>query len=337
MEHTFLNDLLGCISVSGYEEPAQQVVEEYMREYADVIQKDEMHNVICVLNPECKTRIMLSAHADEIGLMISNVTEEGMLQVVARGGIVPPTYLGRQVCINSQNGIVYGVVQAHRKAFDNKELGASDFVIDIGAENKEDALKYIAIGDPIVPDTQIRKMANGRFSARAFDDRIGVYIIMEAIKRAKQSGCKVGVYSASTVGEETTKTGAYWSSARIRPSLAIVVDVTYTSDCMGMNPAETGTVLLGKGPVLCNSPIVAKDLNEQMEKCAQKSGVLVQREAASGFSYTDGDKIHFSNEGVPIVLVSVPLRYMHMPAEVADEKDVEGCIKLITQFLVDYM
>src|SRR5699024_5259810 len=169
-----------------------------------------------------------------------------------------------------------------------------------------------------------------------FRSRIGVYIIMEALKRARERGCKAGVYAASTTGEETTKTGAYWCSTRIRPTLAIVVDVTYTSDCIGMNPAEMGTVELGKGPVLCNSPIVVKEWNQKLEDCAKEAGIPVQREAASRLSYTDADKIHFSNEGVPVVLVSIPLRYMHMPCEVADENDVENCIELIARFLTAY-
>lgn len=336
MKKEFLEALLTSISVSGYEEPVQQVVEKEMAEYADEIQKDQMENLVCVLNPESKTRIMLSAHGDEIGLMISNITEEGRLQVIDRGGIVPGTYPGQQVCVKNSRGIVYGVVEASRDLFKKEDLGTKDFVIDIGAKSREDALQYVDLGDPIVLDTHIRNLANGRFSARALDDRLGVYIIMEALKRAKEKGCKVGVYAASTTGEETTKTGAYWTSARIDPTLAIVVDVTYTSDCLDMNPAEMGTVELGKGPVLCNSPIVVKKLNQKMVECAKKAGIKVQREAASRLSYTDGDKIHFSNKGVPIVLVSIPLRYMHMPCEVADEKDVEGCIELIAQFLADY-
>ena len=162
----------------------------------------------------------------------------------------------------------------------------------------------------------------------------GVNLLDHAKKLAKERGCKAGVYGASTTGEETTKTGAYWTSTRINPTMAIVVDVTYASDYNGMDPAETGTVLLGDGPVLCNSPIVVKALNAKMEECAKEAGIPVQREAASRLTYTDGDKIHFSNQGVPMVLVSIPLRYMHMPAEVADEKDVEGCIELIAEFLV---
>ena len=336
MNETFLTNLLSSISVSGYEEPVQEVVEAEMKNYADEIRRDEMQNLTCVLNPDSDVRIMLSAHADEIGLMISNIREDGRLQVIDRGGIVPATYPGRQVRIKTKNGEVYGVVEAYRSLFKDENLGTKQFLIDIGAKDKEDALNYVSLGDPIVPDTPIRKLANGKFTARALDDRLGVYIIMEALKRAKELGCKAGIYAASTTGEETTKTGAYWTSARIQPTMAIVVDVTYTSDCSGMDPAEMGTVCLGEGPVLCNSPIVVKALNEKMEECAKKAGISVQREAASRLSYTDGDQIHFSNQGVPMVLVSIPLRYMHMPAEVADEKDVEGCVELIAQFLPGY-
>ena len=270
MNEKFLNNLLNSISVSGYEEQVQDIVTEEMKEYTDEIRRDEMQNLTCILNPENDVRIMLSAHADEIGLMISNIREDGRLQVIDRGGIVPATYPGRQVRIKKKHGEVYGVVEAYRDLFKEENLGTKHFLIDIGAKDREDALKNVSLGDPIVPDTHIRKMTNGKFTARALDDRLGVYIIMEAIKRAKELGCKVGVYGASTTGEETTKTGAFWTSTRINPTLAIVVDVTYTSDCSGMNPAEMGTVLLGGGPVLCNSPIVVKTLNAKMEECAKK-------------------------------------------------------------------
>ena len=125
---------------------------------------------------------MLSAHADEIGLMISNITENGRLQVIDRGGIILATYLGQQVQIRTANGIVYGVVEACRELTKKSDLKTSDFLIDIGAVDREDALRYVSLGDPIVLDTHIRRMANGRMTARALDDRIGVSLLWKQSK-----------------------------------------------------------------------------------------------------------------------------------------------------------
>lgn len=336
MNEKFLENLLREASVSGCEEPVQEIVKEHMKDYAGEIREDEIGDVVCVLNPNSETKIMLSAHADEIGAVVSNVLPNGRIQVVNRGGIIPFTYPGQQIKICTKEKNVYGVVEARRETFENKELQAKHFFVDIGASTKEDALAQICLGDAVILDTHIRKMMNGRFTARALDDRLGVYIIMEAFKRAKEKGCRAGVYAASTVGEETTKNGASWCAARIKPDLAVVVDVTYCSDYGDKETTEAGTVLLGGGPVLCNSPIVANKLNEKMMECGKDKGISVQLEAASALTYTDGDEIHFSGPGVPIVLVSIPLRYMHTPAEVADMKDVESCVELIAEFLCRY-
>ena len=337
MDRQFLKGLLEQISVSGCEEQGQNYLRQYMEKFSDEIRVDEMNDVICIANPESSVRIMLSAHADEIGLIVTRITEEGRIQAIERGGIIQGTYPGQKVQILTKNGIVYGAVEGSRDMFKKEALHAADFLIDIGAVSKEDAARLVSLGDPIVLDSGVRELANGRITARALDDKLGVFIIMEALKLAKEKGCKAGIYAAATVGEETTKNGAYWSSTRIRPTAAIVVDVTYCTDYSGMpNPAEAGDVLLGGGPVLCNSPLVVKALNEQMEACAKRIGIQTQREAASRLSYTDGDQIHFSNQGVPIVLVSIPLRNMHTPGEVADMTDVEGCIELIAEFLCSY-
>lgn len=336
MNEKFLNDILSEISVSGCEEPVQEAVKAYMKDYADEIRTDEIGDVVCVLNPESGARIMLSAHADEIGAVVSNVMENGRLRVVARGGIIPFTYPGQQIMVRTKEGMCYGVVEARRELFENKDLKDKDFFVDIGAGTREEALSFVSPGDPVALDTHIRQMMNGRFTARALDDRLGVFIIMEAFRRAKEKGCQAGVYAASTVGEETTKNGAYWCSSRIEPDLAIVVDVTYCTDYGAGDHLEAGTIELGKGPVLCNAPVVLKKLNEKLEECAGAAKIPLQWETAGRLTCTDGDKIHFSGRGVPMALVSIPLRYMHTPAEVADKKDVEGCIELIAEFLCQY-
>ena len=337
MDQQFLMDILSRISVSGCEEPVQETVKDYMKEYVDEVRTDEMGNAVCVLHPEHPVRIMLSAHADEIGLIVTRITAEGRIQAVERGGIIHGSYPGQKVQIQTRKGVVYGVVEGCRETFRKKDLKAEDFLIDIGAASKEDAEQYVSLGDTIVLDSGARKLVNGRITSRALDDKIGVFIIMEALKRAREKGCECGIYAAATVGEETTKNGAYWCSTRIQPILAVVVDVTYCTDYSGAsNPAETGDVLLGGGPVLCNSPIVVKALNEKMMECADRIGIKTQREAASRLSYTDADQIHFSNQGVPTVLVSIPLRNMHTPGEIADMKDVEACIELIAEFLSTY-
>ena len=126
MNEKFLEQLLSEISVSGYEEPIQDVVETQMRDCADEIRRDEMSNLICVVNPEAKRRIMLSAHADEIGLMISNITEDGRIQVIARGGIILATYLGQQVQIKTAQGNIPGVVETCRELTKKSDLKTSD-------------------------------------------------------------------------------------------------------------------------------------------------------------------------------------------------------------------
>lgn len=335
IDKAFLTELLNQATVSGFEEAGAEVVSRHMKPVADSLLTDEIGDVICILNEECRYKVLMTAHMDEIGLMVTHITKEGRLQVIDRGGIIRETYPGHSVMVMAEDGIIYGVVESYRDLF-KKEGGikTSDFLIDIGADTKKDAEELVQPGASVVFDTQVRRLAGGRISARALDDRLGVFIIMEAFKLAKEKGCKTGVYAAATVGEETTKNGAYWTASRVKPDMAVVVDVTYTSDCLGMNVADSGEVKLGGGPVLCNSPIVIKRLNEALKACAADLGIKVQMEAASRLSYTDADKIHFAEKGIPVVLVSIPLRYMHHPAEVADEKDVKECIELIAEFLV---
>ena len=263
------------------------------------------------------------------------IQEDGRIRAVDRGGIIPKSYLGHQVQLMTRKGICYGCVAGVRPFWDEKEFKTSDLIIDIGADKKEAAAELVAVGDTITFDTHIRRLAENRFTARALDDRLGVFIIMEALQYAKKLGCKNGIYCGATAGEETTKNGACWTAQRVDPDLAVVVDVTYATDYKGSDPAESGEVKLGGGPVLLRSPIVSDVLNDKLEACAKSAGVPIQWEAASRLSFTDADRIHFAGRGIPVVLMSIPLRYMHTPAEMADDRDVENCIKLLGTFFAE--
>lgn len=334
MNKEFLFKLLRTGSVSGNEAELEKKIYDYMQDKADLVTVDELGNVTAIVNPDAQFKVLLSGHADEIGLMISAVGSDGMLMVTRIGGIYTTAYPGHKVRIYTKNGILYGAVANSHQIAKNKEIDASDLRIDIGAKDRDDALKYVELGDTVTFDTDVRELLNDCITGRALDDRLGAFIVMEALAEAKKKGASVGCYAVTTTGEETTGNGAYFTASRVKPNIAIAVDVTYTSDNCGISAAETGDIAVGKGPVICNNPSIHKKVNQQLRACAQKLNMELQTEAASGRTGTDGDIIHKTGIGVPFALVSIPLRYMHNPAEVGSLKDVQDCIDLLAEFFV---
>ena len=334
MNKAFLFELLKTGSVSGNEVELEKKIYDYMQDKADLVTVDELGNVTAAVNPEAQFKVLLAGHADEIGLMVSAVGSDGTLMVRRIGGIYTTSYPGHKVRIYTKNGVIYGAVANSRDMAKNADLKPSDLRIDIGASSREDALKYVELGDTVTFDTDVRELLNDCISGRALDDRLGAFIVMEALAEAKKRGASVGCYAVSTTGEETTGNGGYFAASRVKPNIAIAVDVTYTSDNCGISNAETGDIAVGKGPVLCNNPSIHKKINQHLRQCAQKLNMAVQIEAASGRTGTDGDTMHLTGMGVPFALVSIPLRYMHNPAEVGSLKDVQDCIDLLAEFFV---
>ncbi len=332
MNKEFLYSLLDSMSVSGHEIELQKKVIAEMTPCCDKIITDYTGNVISVINPDAPFKVLLAGHIDEIGLIITNIQSNGMLRVAKAGGIRAGVYPGHKVVIHGYAGIIYGTV-VHNKAMTKGDLKDGDLIIDIGAKDREDARKYVREGDPIHLDTYHKELLNGLLCARAIDDRGGAFIILEALKLAKARGCKIGVYAATTVGEETTMRGAHWAASAVQPNVAIAVDVTYAQDYPGTDPNESGDVALGKGPVICNSSIANRKVNELLMNCAKEKEIPYQIESFVGRTGTDADKMHFAGNGVVTALVSLPLRYMHSPSEVCDLKDVENSIELLAQFL----
>ncbi|MFQ9510085.1 MAG: M20/M25/M40 family metallo-hydrolase [Lachnospiraceae bacterium] len=334
MNKQFLHELLSTDSVSGHEIGIQKKVINYMTKFVDEIRTDYTGNVISVVNPDSPVRILLSGHIDEIGLMVTHIQDNGMLKVASVGGIKVREYPGHKVRVCTEKGYVYGMVVTNSSIYKDADLKVSGLIIDIGADSKEEAAKYVRIGDTVIFDTDYRELVDDKICARAIDDRAGAFIILEATKRAKERGCGNGIYCVTSVGEETTMRGASWAAEGVEPTMGIAVDVTYATDYEGTNVADTGDVRLGAGPVLCNSTIISKKINDLLKEAAKRADIPYQVEAAVGRTGTDIDKIHFAGKGVPTSLVSLPLRYMHSPAEMGSYKDIEACINLLTEFLL---
>ena len=332
MNKEFFYELLDTMSVSGHEIGLQKKVIAEMKPYCDEIRTDYTGNVICVLNPDAPYKVLLAGHVDEIGMIVTHIQGDGLIRASRAGGIYAHVYPGHKVVIHGAKGPVYGAVNNfHGLVKDG--LKAEDLYIDIGAKDEEDARQYVEEGDPIHLHTYHQEMINGFLTARAIDDRGGVFIVMEALKRAKERGCKIGVYAASTVGEETTGRGANWAAHGVQANAAIVVDVTYATDVPGTKPEESGSVKLGKGPVICNSSLCNKKLNDMLKTCGKEKEIPYQVESFIGRTSTDGDTIHLAGTGTTTALVSLPLRYMHNPNEMCSLQDVENAIELIAEFL----
>ena len=333
MEQEFLYRLLSSQGVSGRETEIQKIAADYMEGFADTVRCEVNGNVTGILNPDSGFKILLAGHMDEIGLMVTAHTEEGFLRAAKVGGITPRMYLGQKVRIDTGKELIYGSVASTAELQKKEELLDTDLFIDIGARDREEAGTYAPVGSGIVFDTDWRPLLGNCITSRALDDRSGAFVVMEALRRAKEKGCRNGVYAVTTVGEETGFGGGAWAGASIRPDMAIAVDVTFASDGPGGNDAVRGRVALGGGPGICVGTMGHLVMNRMLEQAAGRLGIRTQPVITPGRTLTDTDAIHISGHGVPATLVNLPLRYMHTPAEVCSLNDVEDCIELISEFV----
>ena len=341
MDREFLKKLLDTASVSGLEEANQENALAFGRDFAHAQYTDAAGNAVSAVNPEALCRVMLLGHMDEIGFRVTYIDGDGLVHVQRAGGVRPRLYVGAamQIIHEAEEGgrvdrrRVPGVGVVTSALLKKADMDDTDLLIDIGASSREEAEAVVAVGDAVCADTAVRELLGGRFTSRALDDKTGAFVILEAAKKAARDGARCGILACTSTGEECTGRGAYFAAANAKPSCAIAVDVTWASDCPGTDPADTGLVKLGGGPVLCHSGMCNKAMNRLLEKIAHEQGIPVQFEVAGGRTYTDGDDVLKTGNGVPLALVSIPLRYMHSSVEVGSWKDLDNCIELIAEFL----
>lgn len=333
MNLDLLYKLLKTPSPSGHELAIQKVVIEEMKPYADDFYKQQNMNLITAINTDSPVKVLLSGHIDEISLLIDRVNNDGTCRVLRNGGTRPYAYTCQHVYVLTKNGPVPGVF-GYLPDMDKNAPKTEDLILDLGTSSKEETLELVEVGDPIIHQYEYEHLYKDMFAARALDDRLGAYICLEAMKKAKEKGTKNGVYVSTTVGEETTGRGAMSAANFVNPTCAIIVDVTYANDIRYLE-YHSGEVALGKGPTLTWGSLMNQKMHEKMLEISKKLGFNVQYDVCPSRTFTDTDNIFSRFDGVPCYLVNIPLRYMHSSVEVCNLKDVEEIIDLIAEFIVE--
>jgi len=336
----FLKKLTDTPSPSGFEEPVQKLIREELENIADEVRTDVHGNVISVINPGAELRVMLAGHADEIGFMVQHVTDtppKGYVYFSAIGGIDSAIVAGQRVVIHSAKGPVNGVVgRKPIHLMEKDERGKPEKLhnlwIDIGAKDEKDALKSVAIGDPITFDVGLRELKNNLLAARGFDDRIGAFVVVETMRRLKGKKLDVAVYGVSTVQEEIGLRGARTSAFGIDPHVGIAVDVGFASDYPSADRKRIGDVKVGKGPILNRGANINPVVGQMLTDIAKAKRVPYQMTGAPRATGTDANVMQISRAGAATALVSVPNRYMHTPVEIVSKTDVDNCSKLLAAF-----
>ena len=334
----FLDKLMTTPSPSGFEQPAQKLLRERMGPYADEVRTDVHGNVIAVRNPGAKTRIMLAGHVDEIGFMVKHITDDGYLYVAAIGGIDSMVAIAQRVVVHGKKGDVPGVIgrkpiHLAKDEERNKAPKIHELWVDIGAKNRKDAEKAVGLGDPITFDVPMTLLRNGILAARAFDDRIGAFVVAETLRKLKGKPLKVAVYGVSTVQEEIGIRGGRTSAFGIDPHAGIAIEVGHASDCPNVDAKRVGEAKLGAGPMVTRGANINPILFDLICAAARKAKIPIQIEAVPGGTGTDANAIQITRSGVAAALLAVPNRYMHSPCEIVKIKDVDQTSDLLVALL----
>ncbi|MCM0647175.1 M42 family metallopeptidase [Clostridium swellfunianum] len=323
-----LKELTQAFGVSGYERQIREVIKEAVKSYADEVTVDALGNLIVLKKGagENKIKIMAAAHMDEIGFQVMKIDDKGLVKVRGIGGIpVAQTVFNRVIFKNGTRGIVSSTVKIDEIKNDIHKL-----YIDIGAQSKEEALKYVQVGDVACYDGEYLELKENNVVAKALDDRIGCYMAIEALRKLENP--YNDVYFVFTVQEEVGLRGAVVAAERVKPDLGIALDVTVAHDFPnsgeGSNTLGGGAAIkISDGSVLCDEYLV-----EEMIKCAEENNIKYQRDIIDAGG-TDAGAINRSHYGVRSAGISVATRYVHGPNCFVNMKDTEACIELLSKYV----
>jgi len=329
---------------SGFERETAQIIKQYMTDYSDKILRDKLGSLIFVAEGESeRPHILLAGHVDEVGFVISGIDNTGFLSFNTLGGWWDQVLLSQRVTVRTKKGDIHGVIAAKPPHLLTEEerkkvLERRDMFIDVGATSREEAEEMgVKIGDPVVPWSPFSLIREGKIAmGKAFDDRIGAFIIMESIRRIKEDKIEHPntVFGAATVQEEVGLRGAQTVSHVVDPDVGIVLEVDIAGDVPGIKPHEAPTKV-GKGPTLLtydSSMIPNQPLKEFVIETAVKAAIPLQlSQIARGG--TDAGRIHLNRAGCPSAVISVPTRHIHSHVGLLGLDDVENAVRLVIELV----
>lgn len=339
----FLKKLLETPSATGTEIAVASLVRDRLANTADEIETNVMGSVHAKLcGKGSGPSLMLSAHMDEIGLMVTYISDEGFLSVAAVGGVDAAILPGMRVDVHASNSLeslrgVVGRKPIHliESAEREKVTPIDQLVIDLGMSPKQ-VKKLVCIGDVITFGVGFERFGRGMAVSRAFDDKAGVWVAVRVLEELARVGGATGDFiCAATVQEEIGVRGAETSAYGLNPDVGLAFDVTHATDYPGISKTKYGNIVCGKGPVIARGPNINPEVFERLVAAAKAEGISYQIEAEPGVTGTDARAIQMARGGVPTGLVSVPLRYMHTPTEVVCLDDLDATVKLIARFALD--
>ena len=334
-----LRELLGAHGPSGYEEAPAAVFRRHAEAFGAEVAGDTVASSVArVKGTGDGPRVAVVGHIDEIGVIVTYVDDEGYLWFAGVGGWDPIVLIGQRLVLATKDGPVAGVVGRKPihllKDDDRKKVPElKELHIDIGAKDGDEARALVRVGDVAVIAGDPVELPNDRLVARSLDNRLGCFVALEAARLVSEAGGAPGdVHAVAVAQEEIAGAGGPTTAYSLRPDVAIVVDVTHATDVPGVEERQQGSHPLGSGPVLGRGTTLHPLVFERLHAAAEAEGIGVTIEASGRGTFTDADSFHLSRGGIPTGLVSIPLRYMHSPAELVQMSDVHDAARLIAAF-----
>lgn len=333
---SFLELLSNSNAVSGYEHNLQKIITSAFEKYSDQIKIDKLGNIMVLKkgkNNINNIKIMIAAHMDEIGFMVKDIEENGFIKFTPIGGIDSRTILGQEVIVHGSKDI-FGVIGSkpphlQEDSNQNQAIKIEDMSIDVGY-SKEEINKIVSIGDIITVKREFLNLENNKVSGKALDNRTGIVAMYLCIKELNKINHEADIYFTSTVQEEVSMAGALTSSYKINPDIGIAVDVGF-----GRTPelSMSDSIELGKGPGITLGGNIHQGLRKHIIRIAHKYNISSQMEVTPGATGTDARAMQITREGIPSLVLSIPLRYMHTSVELVDLTDIEKTAQLLTFFI----